>query len=62
MQIDRTPQAAFFNTDSKYVSVAGFENRSIRFYELKDEKLIDTDIVIDMPGQPCTLSIADFLN
>jgi len=60
LQIDRIPQAAVFTADSKYVAVAGFENRRVRFYELKDGKLVDTDVIVDMPGQPCTLRIADF--
>lgn len=59
MQTDRIPQAVVFTADSKYLVVAGFENRRLRIYELKGEKLVDTDVVIELPGQPCTLRIAD---
>ena len=58
LQIDRIPQAAVFTAESKYVVVAGFENRRLRIYELSGGTLEDTGVTINVPGQPCTLRIA----
>lgn len=59
IEIDRIPQSAVFAPDSKYVVVAGFENRRLRFYRLENETLEDTGVIMDVPGQPCTLRTAN---
>lgn len=59
LQIDRIPQAAVFTADSKYVVTSSFESRRLRIFEMDDGKLTDTEIKIDVPGQPCTLRIAN---
>ena len=55
---DRVGQAAAFTPDSKHVVTSSFESRRLRIYELKQVRLVDTGIIIDVPGQPCALRIA----
>jgi WD40 repeat protein len=59
LQIDRIPQAVSFTADSNYVVVGSFESRRLRIYELSGEELRDTGIIIPVPGQPCSLRIAE---
>ncbi len=56
--IDRIPQAAVFSPDSKYVVAGSFESRRLKVYELNDGSLKDTGVVIPVPGQPCSLRVA----
>jgi YVTN family beta-propeller protein len=55
LQVDRIPQGVAFSPDSKYLVVGGFENQRLKIYELCNERLDFTGIVVDVHSQPCSL-------
>lgn len=59
LQTDRIPQTAIFSPEGKYLVVAGYEKKRLLVYKMIDGQLKDTGVVINVPGQPCSLRTAN---
>ncbi|MBV8096608.1 MAG: YncE family protein [Acetobacteraceae bacterium] len=55
LPVGAIPEAVAFSPDSKFIYVGNYADRNLQVFQIRDGKLADTGVVVDLPGQPASM-------